>query len=229
MLRAFRGEAPVRVAFCNANMLLRALTHPDHARTLKQFLLLNDGVGMNLCSRLFTGRPFADNLNGTDFVPEVLRRSPSGLRIFLLGGRPGTADAAAIRLGAAHPEHEVVGTRHGYFEDDETSIVLADIARAAPDLVLVGMGNPRQEEFIAGVGDRLAVPVVMAVGAFLDFTAGNVIRAPKPIRALRAEWLFRLAQEPRRLGRRYTVEAAAFLFTIAMLRMRARRSALRQT
>ncbi|MGI4764447.1 MAG: WecB/TagA/CpsF family glycosyltransferase [Janthinobacterium lividum] len=226
--RAFDGDKPVRVAFCNANMMLRALTKPDYARTLKSFLLLNDGVGLNLCSRLFTGRPFPDNLNGTDFVPEILHRSRDSLAIFLLGGSPGTAEAAARRLAVTYPRHRVVGTQHGFFSDDDTDAVLADIGRSAPDLLLVGMGNPRQEDFIAAVAERLTVPVVMAVGALLDFTAGNVLRAPKPIRALRAEWLFRLAQEPRRLGRRYTVELALFLFMIMRLRLRARRSALPQ-
>lgn len=226
--RALNGGGQIRVAFCNANTMLQALTRPSFAQVLRSFLVLNDGVGMNLCSRLFTGRPFEDNLNGTDFVPDVLRDSGMDLRVYLLGGAPGTAEAAGVRLAAEHPRHAIVGTRHGFFDDREIDAVLADIARAAPDLLLVGMGNPRQEEFVAAVADRLAVPVMMAVGAFLDFTAGNVARAPKPIRALRAEWLFRLAQEPRRLGRRYTVEVAAFLFTIAMLRLRSRKPALRQ-
>ncbi len=218
---ALQGGDPVRVAFCNANMLLQALDRPSFARALAGFLVLNDGIGMNLCSRLFTGQPFRDNLNGTDFVPDVLRSSRPALRIFLLGGAPGTAEAAAARLGTDHPRHIVVGTRHGFFEDRDIDAVAEDIARAAPDLLLVGMGNPRQEEFIAAAGARLPVPVIMAVGAFLDFQAGRVVRAPAALRRMRAEWLFRLAQEPRRLGRRYTVDVAAFLFRIALLRLKA--------
>lgn len=224
--RALNGGEPVRVAFCNANTMLQALTRPSFAEVLQGFLVLNDGLGMDLCSRLFTGRPFRDNLNGTDFVPDVLRGSGTNLRIYLLGGAPGTAKTAGLRLATDHPRHAIVGTSHGFFGDDEIGSVLADIDRTAPDLLLVGLGNPRQEEFIAAAAERLTVPVVMAVGAFLDFAAGNVVRAPKPIRALRAEWLFRLAQEPRRLGRRYTVEVAHFLFTILMLRLKARRSTL---
>lgn len=226
--RSFRDGAPLRVAFCNANMMRQALTHSDYARKLRGFLVLNDGVGMDICSRLFTGRPFATNLNGTDLVPELLDRSAAALRIYLLGGAPGTADAAARRLGQTHPRHRVVGTHHGFFSERDADAVLADIDRAGPDLLLVGMGNPRQEEFIAAADGRLTVPVVMAVGAFLDFTAGNVQRAPRPIRALRVEWLFRLAQEPRRLGRRYTVDVALFFMLIALARLKGGRSAMRQ-
>lgn len=219
--RAFRDRAPVRIAFCNANTMLHALSRPRFAETLAGFLVLNDGLGMNLCSRLFTGRPFRDNLNGTDFTPEVLRADGPDLRIFLLGGAPGTAEAAAARLAVQFPRHRIVGTRDGFFGDDEADAVAEAVARAEPDLLLVGMGNPRQEEFIAAAAPRLSVPVVMAVGAFLDFTAGNVVRAPAVVRAVRAEWLFRLAQEPRRLGRRYTVDVVAFLWCIALLRLKA--------
>ena len=218
---ALRGGDPVRVAFCNANMLLQALDRPSFAQALKSFLVLNDGIGMDLCSRLFTGKPFRDNLNGTDFVPDVLRSSGVALRIFLVGGAPGTAEVAAQRLSVDHPRHLVVGTWHGFFDDREIDVVAEAVARVAPNLLLVGMGNPRQEEFIAAAGTRLSVPVIMAVGAFLDFQAGRVVRAPAALRRLRAEWLFRLAQEPRRLGRRYTVDVASFLVRIALLRLKA--------
>lgn len=219
--RALRGGPPVRIAFCNANMMLMALTRPRFAEMLRGFLVLNDGIGMDLCSRLFTGRPFRDNLNGTDFTPDVLRLGGPGLRVYLLGGAPGTAEAAAARLASQYPAHRIVGARDGFFRDDEAADVAEAVARAEPDLLLVGMGNPRQEEFIAAAGARLPVPVVMAVGAFLDFTAGNVVRAPAVVRAVRAEWLFRLAQEPRRLGRRYTLDLVAFLWRILLLRMKA--------
>ena len=219
--RSFHDRKQIKVAFCNANTMLRALKSRPYAQALSRFLVLNDGVGLDICSVLFAGRPFDDNLNGTDFVPDLLTRATRDLRIFLLGGAPGTAEAAARRLVEDHPRHTIVGARHGFFGEDETDAVIASVNAAAPDLVLVAMGNPRQEEFIATAYRRLDAPVLVGIGALLDFTAGNVVRAPALVRALRAEWLFRLAQEPRRLARRYTVDVAGFLLIVARLRLAA--------
>ena len=219
--RSFHDRQQIKVAFCNANTMLRALKSQPYAEALSRFLVLNDGVGIDICSVLFAGRPFEDNLNGTDFLPELLVRATRDLRIFLLGGAPGTAETAARRLAEDHPRHAVVGAHHGFFDDTEADAVIAQINAVAPDLVLVAMGNPRQEAFIAAAYRRLDAPVLIGIGAFLDFTAGNVVRAPAALRAVRAEWLFRLAQEPRRLARRYTVDVAGFLLIVARLRLAA--------
>ncbi|PZQ19212.1 MAG: glycosyltransferase [Ancylobacter novellus] len=216
--RSFEGAGPIRVAFCNANTMLMALDSRDYAQSFSSFLVLNDGVGVDLCSRLFNGRPFEQNLNGTDFVPALLRESRHVFRIFLLGGKPGVAEEAAAKFAEDHPRHSVVGTRDGYFSDEETAHVVAEINRSGASLVLVALGNPRQEEFVAAHGKALEAEVVLMVGALFDFVAGRVVRAPKVMRAARAEWLFRFAQEPRRLGRRYTVDVVRFLAQIAWLK-----------
>ena len=216
--RSLDGAGPIRVAFCNANTMLRALDSRDYARAFSSFLVLNDGIGVDLCSRLFNGRPFEQNLNGTDFVPALLRESRHDFRIFLLGGRQGVAEEAAAKFAAAHPRHAIVGTRDGYFSDDEVADVVAEINRSGASLVLVALGNPRQEEFVAAHGAALQAEVVLMVGALFDFVAGRVVRAPEAVRVARAEWLFRFPQEPRRLGRRYTVDVVRFLAQIAWLR-----------
>ena len=216
--RSFEDRRQIRVAFCNANTMLQALTTPDYARALARLLVLNDGVGVNLCARLFTGRAFEENLNGTDFTPALLAETRRDLRIYLLGARPGVAEKAAARIEADYPRHTVVGVRNGYFAEDETARVVAAVNASQPDLVLVALGNPRQEQFIVSHGASIEAPALLAVGALFDFIAGEVVRAPAIVRALRAEWLFRLAQEPRRLGRRYTIDVLRF-FT-AVLRAR---------
>lgn len=218
--RSFEDRRQVSVAFCNANTMLQAMDSRKYARAMSRFLVLNDGVGVNLCARLLDGRSFTDNLNGTDFTPALLAETPRSLRIFLLGAKPGVADEAAARIAADHPRHTVVGTRHGYFSDAEIPAVLAEINAAKPDLVMVALGNPRQELFVARHGASLDAPVIVMVGALLDFLAGRVVRAPAIVRSLRIEWLFRLAQEPRRLARRYTVDVARFLGTLLWLKLR---------
>lgn len=212
------GEGPIRVAFCNANTMLKALRSRDYARAFEGFLVLNDGLGVDLCSLLVNGRRFEENLNGTDFTPALLRESRHAFRIFLLGGRPGVAEQAAAKFADAFPRHEIAGFRDGYFAEDGADEVVAEINRSGADLVLVALGNPRQEQFVAAVGAKLDAPVVLMVGALFDFVAGRVVRAPRIVRAARAEWLFRLAQEPRRLARRYTVDVVRFLVLIAWLK-----------
>lgn len=216
--RSFVDRYQICVGFCNSNTLLQALRSPGYAKTLSRFLLLNDGIGVDICSLLFNGRPFRDNLNGTDFIPDFLADAARGRSVFLLGAEPQWIEASREKLAAKFPDCRIVGHHHGFFNPHEVDSVIKKINRAAPDMLLVGLGNPLQEQFIAAHASRIDVPVLIGVGAFLDFTAGKVARAPALIRRMRAEWLFRLAQEPFRLGRRYTVDIAAFLFAVAKLR-----------
>ena len=119
----------------------------------------------------------------------------------LLGGRPGVAAEAADRLIASYPGLRVSETLHGYFTEAESESIVQRIAKAAPDLLLVGLGAPKQEIWIHRNLDRLRVPVAMGVGGALDIFAGRVRRAPAVWQRLGLEWAYRLLQEPRRLGR----------------------------
>ncbi|AWB22352.1 glycosyltransferase [Methylobacterium currus] len=207
------------LGFCNANMLLKALCTPAYAASLRGFLLVSDGLGIDLCSALFRGRFFRQNLNGTDLIPAFLAAETAPRTLFLLGARPGIAEAAARNLALLHPQHRVVGARDGYFPAEETGAVLAEINAASPDILLVALGNPGQETFIAEHAHRIDARVLMGVGALLDYTAGASVRAPAAFRFVRLEWLFRLLREPRRLGRRYTVDVVVFLAMILRLRL----------
>ncbi len=165
-------------------------------------------------------RPFfRQNLNGTDLVPAFLAAETVPRTLFLLGAKPGIAEAAARNLALLHPQHRVVGVRDGYFAPEETGAVIAAINAASPDILLVALGNPGQEMFIAEHAHRIDARVLMGVGALLDYTAGASLRAPAALRLVRLEWLFRLLREPRRLGRRYTVDIVVFLVAILRLRL----------
>jgi exopolysaccharide biosynthesis WecB/TagA/CpsF family protein len=189
-----------------------------HSVLRRASLVLNDGVGLSLAARA-KGERFAHNFNGTDLFPAVFRhRTELGLplRVFLYGARPGRAVEEHARvIAAAYPEVVVVGTLDGHAPRAEEEIVAA-VNAARPDLLLVALGNPLQEVWIDRALPRLEVGVVSGVGALLDFLSGAVPRAPAWVRAVRAEWAYRLAREPRRLFARYVVGNPLFLARVLL-------------
>jgi len=202
------------IGICNAHTILSAIDDPAYAQTLRSLTLFNDGLGTELASRMLHGKGFPDNLNGTDLVPAILREIGIPLRIYLLGAAEAQVQAARAHIAETYPHHTVVGVRNGYFAPADEPAICDAINAASPDLLLVGMGNPLQERFIAQYGDRAGATVAIGVGALFDFMSGTVIRAPKPIQNIGLEWLFRLLQEPRRLSRRYLIGIPRFFLKI---------------
>ena len=168
-------------------------------------LSLVDGQPLVWASRLL-GHPLPEKISGSDLVEPLMERAGKrGWRVFLLGGAPGSARAAAEKWTLAHRviiagiEDGRIGPERGPADD----ALLARIAAARPQLLLVSLGSPKQEIWIDERRDRLGPAVAVGVGASLDFVAGKVRRAPRWMRRSGLEWFFRLLQEPRRLAGRY--------------------------
>lgn len=217
------GQAGI-VAFLNSHAANIASRDGELRRSLRQATVLNDGIGLDMASRILFGSAFPANLNGTDFVPAYLARTRHRHRLFLLGARPDVVASAADRFADRFPQHRVVGCHHGYFADDQGVAIAQRIRDSGADLVLVALGNPRQEIWAARHFEATGARLAFCVGALFDFAAGAVPRAPPWIRRLRAEWIFRLAIEPRRMWRRYLIGNVTFLARV--LRQRARRNYL---
>jgi alpha-1,3-mannosyltransferase len=202
------------VAFANAHCLNIAHRDPSLRAALGEAVVLNDGIGVDFASRLLFGVQFPDNLNGTDFTPYYLQHTRHCLRIFLLGAKSSAVNRAARLFADKYPQHVVVGCHGGYFPRSDDSLIAREIKASAADLVLVAMGNPDQELWLranfAASGCRLG----FAVGALFDFMAGEVQRAPVWVRSARSEWIYRLAQEPARLWRRYVLGNPVFVLRI---------------
>lgn len=177
--------------------------------------VVNDGIGMDLAARLMHGRRFQENLNGTDFIPRLLGGSPLPLRVFLYGARPEVVREAS-RTVEQRFGHPVVGALSGYGVED--ALVCERIRSAKPDVVLVALGNPLQEQWILDHAKELPPALYIGVGALFDFLAERAVRAPVWVRKLRLEWLFRLFQEPKRLWKRYTVDVFRFFRICATAR-----------
>ncbi len=208
--RLVREQQGKVIAFCNAHMTNLARRNDALRAALDDALILNDGVGVDIASRWRYGAAFPENLNGTDFIPQLLDKSRGELRLFLLGAAPGVADRAGRILEQRYPHVRVVGTQHGFFDAQEETALSDRIRASGANLVIAAMGNPRQEIWAARWAESLQRPILCA-GAFLDFTAGQVQRAPAWLRQMRLEWTYRLLQEPSRLADRYLKGNISFL------------------
>jgi len=176
-------------------------------------LVLADGMPVIWLSRMGTARPpasptLSERVAGSDLFWELGRASAErGLRLFLLGGMPGAADRAAEALAARHPGVVVCGTYcppHEEFATEEEQARIAGRVRAArPDVLLVGLGAPKQEKWILERKAALCVPVCIGVGGSFEMAAGMVRRAPLWMQRSGLEWSYRLVQDPARLWRRY--------------------------
>lgn len=200
-----------KVGFLNAHVANLAQADEHFRRVLEGFLILPDGVGVDIASKALFGEKFPANLNGTDFVPQLLRNLPDKIRVGLIGAERDSVEAAADRLKRLAPLHDYEVFGDGFFSNDMEPAILAKIADSRPDLLLVAMGVPRQELWI----DRLTsqhTTVAMGVGALFDFLSGAMPRAPQWMRVMRLEWLFRLIIEPSRLWRRYILGNPLFVF-----------------
>lgn len=207
-----RHRVPIKVAFANAHTLNTARINPRYREVLQRFAVFNDGIGVDLASRLRFGERFPDNLNGTDFVPAYLERAARPLRVFLLGARPNVVQSAFDEARRRFPRHEWVGFRDGYFKFGDEAELLENLRKERIDLLLVAMGNPLQELWIDRCAAASRATVCVGVGALFDFLSGEVRRAPAWVRRVRLEWAYRLVLEPGRLWRRYLVGNATFLW-----------------
>jgi beta-1,4-glucosyltransferase len=199
--------------FANSNFIVngRTLFQPS-VQSTQNVLIANDGVALNIASRLIHHKIFSDNLNGTDFSPYFLSHYPGTLRIFLLGAKPDVVAKARGYVAANFSRHQVVGIQDGYFDRANSQSVIDRINFSQADILFVAMGNPLQEQWILEHQHALNPSYIFGVGALFDFWSGSKIRAPRVIQALHLEWLFRLCQEPKRLLKRYSVDMVKFLY-----------------
>ncbi len=179
-------------------------------------LVLVDGMPILLAAKLLR-RGIPERVTGSDLVPalfEATSRRNATLRVYLLGAAEGVAARAAVRIEARWPGVKVVGcdspTPGFEKKPEENDAILERIAIADCDVLVVGLGAPKQELWVHAHRGRIAAPAVLCVGATIDFLAGEKARAPVWMQRVGLEWMHRLASEPRRLARRYLRDAVRF-------------------
>lgn len=206
---------PQLVVIANAHTLNLAHEQNHFRNVLKTAgLILRDGTGVSWAVNKRGGLPL-HNFVGTDFVPEFCRKTAAkGYRFFLLGSKPGVAQKAAEKLKILVPKISIAGHHHGYLFDDKNEEIINRINETRTDVLLVAMGNPKQELWLANNLHRLTVPVNIGVGALFDNLSGRVTRAPRWMINAGLEWLYRLLAEPKRLWKRYLIGNLKFIIRV---------------
>ncbi len=194
-----RDDGVTRVVVtANPLMVMNAQKDPEFMEVLNGAdLITPDGVGIVWAARRLA-KVSLQRVTGIDIVQKLfLRKTP--LKVFLLGGKPNVAKAAKAAIELNYPMVEVVGTQHGFFDAGQESQIAAAVKGCSPDLLLVGMGSPKQEKFIWSNRTHLGAKVAIGVGGVFDVLSGNVARAPSVFQRLGLEWFYRLVREPSRL------------------------------
>lgn len=170
----------------------------------------------------FLGQPIKEKISGSDLFPAFYRRYARdfSVKIFLLGAMEGVAERASRNINAKVGREMVVGSYSppfGFEKDPQECQKIVDmINNSGANVLAVGVGAPKQEKWICQYKSRLtAISTFLAIGATIDFEAGNVTRSPAWMSSVGLEWLYRLAKEPGRLWRRYLVEDLAFFVLVA--------------
>jgi N-acetylglucosaminyldiphosphoundecaprenol N-acetyl-beta-D-mannosaminyltransferase len=174
-----------------------------------------DGLPVVWAARLL-GVPIKERVAGIDLMMRLVAEADRrGHRLYFLGAREEVVASVVERVRRDYPGATIAGWRNGYFGEAEEAEVAREIARSRPDILFVAMTSPKKELFLARWKESIQAPFVMGVGGSFDVVAGVVRRAPRWMQRAGLEWFFRLAQEPRRMWRRYLIEDTRFLWLVA--------------
>ena len=189
------------VVTANPEILYRALSDKGLYETIAQASLVTaDGQGVLLVGKLLN-QPFKARVTGIDLAEALCATSGErGHKIYFLGGKEGISKKAQMAILRRYPNANIVGEHHGYFKNDIEPL-LAELREKQPDILLVAMGSPYQEEFILRYQKLLNIPVAIGVGGTLDVFSGEVKRAPELVQTLKLEWAYRILSDPKRWRR----------------------------
>ena len=185
-------------------------------------LILADGKPLLWISKWYK-TPIKEKISGSDLFPLLCEMAAKkGYSMFFLGAAEGVAAKAAENLKKKYNGLKIVGTYsppYGFEKDEIESEKIIDMVKEAhPDILILGLGSPKQEKFIYKYRNRLNIPISLGLGASFDFEAGNIKRAPKWMSNHGLEWLFRITQDPKRMTKRYLVDDRKILSLVVRYR-----------
>ncbi|MEP6654952.1 MAG: WecB/TagA/CpsF family glycosyltransferase [Myxococcales bacterium] len=213
-----RIHAGQRGYLCTVNVAILMMMRKDPR--LQRFvdqaaMIVADGQPLIWSSRMLS-RPLPERVAGVELVERLCERAArEGFGVYLLGAHQTVVSKLAERLVQKYPGLILSGVADGYFGAEESESRARAVAASGAKILVVAMGVPKQEHFIEEYWDRLNVPFAVGVGGSFDVLAGLRARAPEIVQRVGLEWFFRLAQEPRRLWKRYLTTNAEFMYLIA--------------
>lgn len=194
------GTQTVYAVTPNAEIVWEAMHDESLCRLINDaVLVLPDGAGVVMGAKMLH-TPLKEKVAGIEFAGHLMAAmAKSGHKLYLLGSKPGVAEAAAAKCLEKYPGLQICGTGDGYFKDEAP--VIEAINASGADVVFVCLGAPKQEQFMQRHQGDLQAKFMIGLGGSLDGFAGNVKRAPRWMIRCNLEWLYRLLKEPKRLGR----------------------------
>jgi len=205
----------------NVDHLMKLQSDPEFVNTYKDATYkLCDSKILFFVSRLL-GSPIKEKISGSDLFPAFYQyhKNNEDIKIFLLGAREGVALKAQEKINAQVGRSIIVGAHSPSFgfekNEEECAKIIELINQSGATVLAVGVGAPKQEKFISKYKDQFTnIKIFLAIGATIDFEAGNIKRAPKWISEIGLEWLYRLLAEPQRLWKRYLVHGHSFFWLV---------------
>jgi N-acetylglucosaminyldiphosphoundecaprenol N-acetyl-beta-D-mannosaminyltransferase len=209
-------DLPAFIVTANPEIVMQANKNSDYHQAVSSAdLITPDGIGIVYASRIM-GRPLTERVAGYDMLHGLLKHREGkevSTKVFLLGGTKDVVKAAGENLAKQYDHVQITGVHHGYFEknSEEEKAIVKRVSREKPDLLLVGVGCPKQEEFIHRYRNQLNATVMIGVGGSFDILSGRICRAPHLFQKLGLEWFYRLLCDPRRIKRQMDLPIFAFL------------------
>lgn len=202
LMEILDGDRLYTIATPNTEIAMRAKDNPHLSQLINSFdLVVADGIGLILASK-YRKFPLEERVTGFDISIGLLDRAKKKpFNLYMLGSKPGHTDLAKKNIQKKYPGVTVVGHHHGYFTHDQEQDIVEDINQSGADVIFVGLGFPKQEQFIQEYKDQLKGKIIIGNGGVIDILAGQNKRAPDIFIKLNLEWLYRLLQEPSRIGR----------------------------
>ena len=224
LLLAENGKASIY--FLNADCLYKAQRDQEYRDALSSAdLVFPDGIGLKLATKMLGGR-MEEDCNGTDFSPLLMQKAAEErYKIYFLGSKEEIAEKAAENTRKQIPGIQIVGTQHGFFNNNKE--VIKKINDSGADILFVAMGVPLQEKWIAKHRGELTPRLCLGVGALFDYLSGKIPRAPLFMRKMHLEWLWRIFIEPKRMFKRYIIDGARLFWIVIKYKFTGQSSALK--
>lgn len=203
------------IATPNTEIAMMAKDNKEYSNLVNSFdLVLPDGIGLIYASKM-KKMPLKERVTGFDISIEMLKMGKEkDVSLYILGGKPGVSKEAKIRVEKQYPGVTVVGERDGYFSLDDENAILNDINSKLPDIIFVGLGFPKQEEFIQRNKQKIKAKIIIGNGGVTDILAGVTNRAPDIFIKMNLEWFYRLIKQPSRIKRQLAIPR--FMYNIAV-------------